>query len=131
MHPDAPRRTPMHPDAPRRTPASLEADLGQRDGLVMSRLGAVECRRAGARAAKKRVLQALDEVLEAVYLMEVSPAILERAAEIAPPLVRSLDAIHIATALSIDDPDLELITYDERMADAAPTNGLRVVQPRL
>lgn len=109
--------------------ASLEADLAQRDGLLMSRLGAVECRRAAARVSTRRVLQAFEQLLEAVYMLDISPAILNRAAEIAQPRVRSLDAIHLATALSIDDPELELITYDDRMADAARANGLRVVQP--
>lgn len=41
----------------------------------------------------------------------------------------SLDAIHLATALSIGDARLEVITYDGRFAGAARANGLTVVQP--
>lgn len=107
----------------------LEADLAERDGLVVSRLAAVECRRAAARASNKRLLSSLDHVLEAVYLVDITPAVLERAAEIRPALVRSRDAIHLATALSIDEERIELITYDDRMAKAARANGLPVVRP--
>ena len=41
----------------------------------------------------------------------------------------SLDAIHLATALSIGDADMEVITYDTRFAAAARANGLTVIQP--
>ena len=43
--------------------------------------------------------------------------------------LRSLDAIHIATALAVGDRDLQFVTYDERQADAARKAGLKVVQP--
>jgi predicted nucleic acid-binding protein len=43
--------------------------------------------------------------------------------------LRSLDAIHLATALSINEPGLEVITYDGRFAEAALASGLRVIQP--
>ena len=44
-------------------------------------------------------------------------------------MVRSLDAIHLATALAIGDDQLEFVTYDDRQADAARAAGLKVVQP--
>ena len=52
-------------------------------------------------------------------MLEITPAIINEAARVDPPFLRSLDAIHLATALSIDDEALEVITYDERFADAA------------
>lgn len=110
------------------TPA-LEADLAGREGLVTSWLAVTECGRAARRAGSRRVLQTLEAVLEAVYLADVTPAILERAAALDPPLLRSLDAVHLATALSLADAGLELLTYDDRMADVARALGLRVVQP--
>lgn len=103
--------------------------MAERDGLVASTLTALECRRAARRASNKRVLQTVAPVLEPVSLVEITPAILDRAAIAGPPLVRSLDAIHVATALSIAEPGLEIITYDGRMAEAALASGLRVVQP--
>lgn len=109
--------------------AALEAHLVTRDGLVTSRLAVVECRRAVRRASRGRLLQTMDQVLDAVYLIEITHAILEEAASAGPLLLRSLDAIHLATALSVGDPQLEVITYDTRFADAARASGLSVVQP--
>jgi predicted nucleic acid-binding protein len=111
--------------------AALEADLAGRDGLVASRLALVECRRVARRASHGRVLQTVDQILDSIYLIEVTPAILDDAAATDPPLLRSLDAIHLATALSIGDPGLEVITYDARFAVAARTHGLVVVRPGL
>lgn len=109
--------------------ASLEAHLASSEGLLTSQLAVLECRRAVRRASHARLLQAMDVVLDAVYLLDVTPAILEQAARLDPPLLRSLDAIHLATALSIGEPQLEVITYDTRFADAAHATGLTVVQP--
>jgi predicted nucleic acid-binding protein len=109
--------------------AALEAYVARCEGLVSSRLAVLECRRVVRRVSRVRVLQAVDDVLEAVYLLDVTQAILERGALVDPPLLRSLDAIHLATALSLADAHVEVITYDTRFADAARANGLTVVQP--
>ena len=109
--------------------AALEADLAARDGLVTSALAVVECRRALRRAGPKRLLQHAEEVFDSVYLVELTRPILERAAALEPVLMRSLDAIHLATALAVGDPELELLTYDDRMAEGARAGGLRVLQP--
>lgn len=109
--------------------SSLEADLGGRDGLIASRLAALECRRAARRTSTRRVLQAVEQVLDAVYLLEMTPAILDSAATAGTPFLRSLDAIHLATALSINEPGLEVITYDGRFSEAVLASGLRVVRP--
>ena len=47
-----------------------------------------------------------------------------------PPEVRTLDAVHLAAALSLEDDLDELVTYDGRMAAAAKANGLAVAAPR-
>lgn len=109
--------------------AALEAHLASLDGLVTSRLAVLECRRAARRTSNGRVLQTVDQVLDALYLLDITQAILDEAAMADPPLLRSLDAIHLATALSIDDRELEVVTYDERFAAAASANHLTVVQP--
>lgn len=109
--------------------AALEAYLATREGLLTSRLSVLECRRAARRAAHRRLLQAVEGVFEALYLLDITPALIDAAAALEPPLLRSLDAIQLATALSIDDPHLELITYDERQADAARASGLVAVAP--
>jgi uncharacterized protein len=109
--------------------AALEAHLAGCEGLVSSRLTILECRRATRRASHACVLQTMEEVLDAIYLLDITQAILDDAAGANPALLRSLDAIHLATALSIGDAQVEVITYDQRFADAARANGLTVVQP--
>ena len=54
---------------------------------------------------------------------------LDAAGSLLPAQVRSLDAIHLATAQLLGEDLDQVITYDDRMAEAAATNGLRVVQP--
>ena len=103
--------------------------LGEADrDPVSCDLARTELMRAVRRAAPDRVVQAR-AVLDALTLLEVSTAVFEEAGRLDPAVVRSLDAIHLAAALSLGD-DLEgLVTYDERLADAARANGVAVVAP--
>lgn len=55
--------------------------------------------------------------------------ILDDAATLHPAEVRSLDAIHLATAELVREDLGSLVTYDERMAAAAEQLGYRVVRP--
>lgn len=67
--------------------------------------------------------------LETVVLQDLEPAIIERAARLEPPSLRTLDAIHLAAALELG-ADLEaFVTYDARLAAAARSAGLVVVSP--
>lgn len=61
------------------------------------------------------------------FLIDLSRDVRDVASKVAPEL-RSLDAVHLATALSIGT-DLDFVTYDDRLAAAARVEGLRVVQP--
>jgi predicted nucleic acid-binding protein len=62
-------------------------------------------------------------------MMEVDRALFRQAGLLGPSTMRSLDAIHIAAAMSLG-PDLGVvITYDERMAGAAGLFGLPVAFP--
>ena len=114
--------------AERETPA-LERDLAQRDALISSRLVLTEVTRAVQRAGGRRLLQTMDEVMDALVLVDVTKDVLARAATLLPRELRTLDAIHLATALSLDLPGLDVITYDQRRAEASVLAGLRVVQP--
>lgn len=108
---------------------ALQRDLAQRAGLLSSRLGAVEVERAARRTKAPRVLQHVKDVFAALVLLELTPAILERAGRLSPPELRTLDALHLATATMLTLPGLDFITYDGRLADAARAAGLLVVQP--
>jgi len=68
--------------------------------------------------------------LRQVNLVAVNDRILDRAGELDPSILRTLDAIHLATALAIG-PDLDtIVTYDGRMMEGARSLGLPVVAPR-
>jgi len=84
--------------------------------------------RAIRRRAPGRAVQA-HRVLDTVTLLEISTAIVEEAGRLEPALLRSVDAVHLAAALALGD-DLEgLVTYDEKLADAAELNGIAVTAP--
>jgi uncharacterized protein len=70
------------------------------------------------------------DVLDAVDQVAVDHAILTRAGAIEQPMVRTLDAIHLVSALELDAPELEFVTYDRALARAAGHLGLRVSAPR-
>jgi uncharacterized protein len=55
--------------------------------------------------------------------------VLEHAATLPPVELRSLDALHLATALSLADEIGVVLTYDDRLASAATAAGLTVRSP--
>ena len=110
--------------------SALEADAATRAGLLTSRLGVAEVRRAVRRAGTRRLLQQAEDVLEAFVVVEMTPAMFDRAGDLTPPALRTLDALHLVSALSLDLPALDFITYDARLADAARRHGLSVTVPR-
>ncbi|MBV8528154.1 MAG: type II toxin-antitoxin system VapC family toxin [Candidatus Dormibacteraeota bacterium] len=63
-------------------------------------------------------------------LIRVDDVLLDRAGELDPRALRSLDAIHVAAALELTADLGALVTYDQRLATAASTAGLRVEAPR-
>jgi len=102
-----------------------------RDDLrVTSSLAQVEVVRAvssggpEARAHARRLLGRL-------HLLSMTSSLLDSAADLAPssPL-RSLDAIHLASAQALGPELRAVLTYDSRMAVAAETVGLLVSAPR-
>ena len=92
-----------------------------------SLVGIIETRRAVARRPHNSVH--LERIVGGIEVIAVTARIGERAATIAPATVRTLDAIHLATALATM-PDLDaFVTYDDRLAEAARALGLPVVSP--
>lgn len=96
--------------------------------LVSSALLAVEARR-GILRNRPSGLPRVDVLLAAVVVMGISDAVIEGASRLLDPLLRSLDAIHLATALLIREDVESLLTYDDRLAEAARAHGLAVVSP--
>lgn len=62
-------------------------------------------------------------------LLPLGDALLDKATSLEPPPLRSLDAIHLATALGVRDDLGAFFTYDERLAEAAERHGLPVTSP--
>jgi predicted nucleic acid-binding protein len=82
--------------------------------------------RARATAAAKRRAA---RVLGAVAQLRIDEPVLAVASTLRDPLLRTLDAIHLASALSIGDVPEAFVTYDRRLARAAARAKLTVVTP--
>ena len=70
-----------------------------------------------------------DQAVRGFYLLQIDDDVRREAVRVGSPQLRSIDAIHVATALAVGDEDLKFVTYDDRQADAARAAGLTVVQP--
>ena len=108
--------------------AALRLYLRRRGPLVSSALARTEVGRALAplgAAAITRGRQALTRI----DLVRVSDRLLEAAARLPPPELRSLDAIHLATAQQLGESLARVVTYDERMFAAAQAAGWTTVAP--
>lgn len=55
--------------------------------------------------------------------------VLDAAGTLAPSDVHSLDAIHLATAQQLGSDLARIVTYDDRMLDAARYLGIRTAAP--
>jgi predicted nucleic acid-binding protein len=112
-----------------RETAALRRFLASRDQpQVTSLVAAVEVSRAAKRSPDVEP-RLLERVLSALSHLRLDDAIALRAADMEPASLRSLDAIHLASALALG-PELEaFVTYDGRLADAARVHGLPVVAP--
>lgn len=97
------------------------------DDLVSSALVRTEARRALLRN-DPGALPELPVVLSVIAQIPVSEAILDAAAMFPEPLLRSLDAIHLASAQSITAVTA-VLAYDKHLIDAARNAGLTVASP--
>ena len=70
-----------------------------------------------------------EEAMNGFYLLAFDEEVRRQAVIVGGKTLRSLDAIHIATALAIGNRDLHFVTYDIRQAEAARQAGLKVIQP--
>jgi predicted nucleic acid-binding protein len=100
------------------------ADIGWLSSVLLE----VESFRALARYSPEAIAR-LHPVLDLIELVDLDPGIRILAQTITPATVRSLDAIHLATALRIRAQLTSFVTYDKRLADAATAAGLTVDAP--
>lgn len=108
---------------------ALQAWLASVDWpLVSSDLARTELLRAVRRAEPDRMVQAR-AVLDVLVLLQVTTDVFEAAAILDPSTLRTLDALHLAAALSLGDELDGMVAYDERLAAAATALGIPVVAP--
>lgn len=62
-------------------------------------------------------------------LLAIVDDIIRSAASMEPARLRSLDAIHLATALMLEPELTAVVTYDTRMQEAAAALGMPVAAP--
>ncbi|MGX6447264.1 type II toxin-antitoxin system VapC family toxin [Patulibacter sp. S7RM1-6] len=112
--------------------AALQRHVDAGDALLSSSLAWVEVSRAVLAAADREAAIPAGE-LTAVALSGVLEAPLDGqvtalARRLPPPVLRTLDALHVATAVLLD-ADL-VVAYDDRLIAAARHHGLDVLAPR-
>lgn len=112
--------------------------IDESETAVTSTLTSIEAMRAIARAEEDSVVSAKDaqalrgqlhRVLTEWIQMEITGTVGDRASRAFPSEpVRTLDAIHLATALefAMAFPDIEMLSSDDRVRDNAAALGLRL-----
>lgn len=108
---------------------ALRRYLRRRLPLVASALARTEVLRALMPAGDEAMSRGRS-VLRRIDLVRVNDRILNAAGVLRPSGLRSLDAIHLATAQELGDELSALVTYDDRMVTGAKQLGYRIVQPR-
>lgn len=110
--------------------AALRDHVDRRDLLVSSQLATIEVSRALRNRFDLSYAEAagtVDDAMSGVAEYPVDDKVLILGRRLDPNRLRSLDAIHVASAILLD-VDL-LVTYDDRMANAGRQNGLRCTAP--
>ena len=109
---------------------ALLAFLAGGPELITSTVGAIETRRALLVAGGDEDLaEEAEKVLTTVTLVGITEPIRHAAGALRPALLRTLDAIHLATALSFGAELEAFVAYDRRLAEAALAAGLDVRAP--
>jgi predicted nucleic acid-binding protein len=98
------------------------------DTKFTSALARAELVRAVARQGSPDSIAHTRRVLARIDLIPLTNRLLDSAASLTPPELRTLDAIHLSSALTA--PELRaMITYDSRLAQAATDSGIEVLAP--
>jgi predicted nucleic acid-binding protein len=106
----------------------LRNELSRWSGFVSSMLLGVEAIRACARYGTDYAADARTWLGD-VALLPIDDEVLDRAATVGSSALRALDALHLATALTIKDEIGSFFTYDDRLAGAAIAQGFTVLPP--
>jgi uncharacterized protein len=104
--------------------------LRDKDNLAACDLVRVEAVRA-VRLSDPAAVARARSVVATLILLRLDDSVYDMAADLEPPLLRSVDAIHLSAALSLGRDLAGIVTYDRRMADGARALALTVEAPGL
>lgn len=110
--------------------AALASWIADRAGtpMVSSELAKIEVVRA-TRRLETAVVPAARALLSQLDLIPLSSGLIEEATDAGAPLLRTLDAIHLASALSIRNELTAFVAYDNRLLAAAQDVGIEPTSP--
>lgn len=109
--------------------AALRRFLTRWPDLASATLLRAEAVRALRRSGNDARVGAARRLFNAIRLVRLDEPLLDRAGDLDPRELRSLHAVHLATALAIGPAVGVLLTYDERLGEAARDRGLAVDSP--
>jgi uncharacterized protein len=109
--------------------AALRRAVSRWPQRASSTLLRTETIRALRRSGNSGQLPAARRLLRGVSMIRVDEPLLDRAADLEPGELRTLDAIHLASALEIGQDLGVMIAYDVRLKAAAQAYGLAVESP--
>lgn len=103
-------------------------DVRPEEPVLTSEVGRIEVLRA-ARRVGDRVSAEARAVVADLDLVPLDGAVQDLACEIADPLLRTLDALHLASAMLLSEELSAFVAYDHRLTSAAEAAGLAVASP--
>ncbi|TME07684.1 MAG: type II toxin-antitoxin system VapC family toxin [Chloroflexi bacterium] len=112
----------------RESPA-LRRWLRRRPERASAALVRVELVRVVRRAGVPRLIPEARKLLAGLHLIRLDDVLLDRAADLDPTELRSLDSIHLAAAASLGDDLAAVVSYDDRLLAAARSLGLPTATP--
>jgi predicted nucleic acid-binding protein len=114
---------------PERETNAFRAALGDWPVQVASDLIRVEAMCTARRLGGEDVLQRAEAALELINLIPISPEIIELATGAHAPPLRAMDAIHLATALTLREDIGAFFVYDNDLHAAALVHQLNALAP--
>jgi uncharacterized protein len=112
-----------------RESAALASELRRWPDRASATLLRTEAIRALRRAGEEHLMGPARRQLAGMHLIGLDEGLLDRAGDLEPAELRSLDAIHLTAALSIGSDLGVFISYDARLSAAARAEGLVVAAP--
>ena len=109
---------------------ALRAALGDWPVQVASELIRVEAICTARRLGEEDILARAMQAVEQINLIPLTPEIIERATDAYTPALRAMDAIHLATALTMRDDLGAMLVYDSDLHAAAQAHHLNPLAPR-